>query len=154
MNKRASSTAKAVAKSVVYPDILGAITNGKRLNINVLQVAGATRPPAINAGSPFEAVVLLQNAAATDIDAVIQLILPETDLAGQRGRFSTKMTRPVRIGLRPGEVGFTTLPVMITHQAMPGKDYMFRLEIQVEQKERNNNRVRDENGGTPITIDT
>jgi hypothetical protein len=51
-------------------------------------------------------------------------------------------------------VGFTTLPVMITHQAAPGKDYALRLEVQVEQKERNNNRVRDENGGSPITVDT
>src|SRR5947208_3086703 len=109
MNKRTSTTIKAAAKVTVYPDILGAITNGKRVNIGVLQAAAATRPAATNAGSPFEAVVLLQNAAGTDIDAVIQLILPDKDLIGQRGRFSTKLTRPVRIGLRPGEVGFTTM---------------------------------------------
>src|SRR5260221_13190091 len=97
--KRSTSTVKAVN----YPDILGTITDGRRLNLDVLQVAVAVRPLAVNAGQPFEAIVLLQNAADTNVDAVLRLAVPDVDLAGQKGRFSTKLVKPIRVGLRPGE---------------------------------------------------
>ncbi len=152
MNRRSTQSMKAV-KPVNYPDVLGAITKGQRLNLDVLQVAVATRPPAIHAGAPFDAIVLLQNVASIDVDAVIRLSIPEMDLAGHRGRFGTKLTKPIRIGLRPGEVGAANMPVTTTHQTAPGNTYKLQLEIQVEQKQKGAVRVRDASGGTTLVLD-
>ncbi len=149
-NKRASLTTKA-AKPVNYPNVVSAITEGKALTLDVLQLAVATRPPAISAGKPFDAIVLLQNAANIDVDAVIRLLLPESDLAGKSGRFTTKLTRPIRIGLRPAEVGCTNMPIISHPQTAPGNGYKLQVEIQVEQKQRGAGRVRDQNGG--VTLD-
>jgi hypothetical protein len=143
---------KAV-KPVIYPDVLGAITNGLRFNLEPLQIAVATRPPAIHAGSAFDAIVLLQNTLDIDVDAVIRLLIPEIDLAGHRGRLSTKLVRPVRIGLRPGEVGCANMPIMTTHQTAPGNTYKLQLEIQVEPKQRGGTHVRDANGGTLLKFE-
>ena len=152
MNRRTPASASA-GKALVYPDILGAITDGRRLNVDVLQLAAAARPMTTNAGKPFDALLILQNAANVDVDAVIRLIPPETDLAGQRGHFSSKQTAPIRIGLRPGEVGCANLPIMSTVQAAPGDQYTLKIELQVEQKQRNPSRVRDASGGTLLHID-
>jgi hypothetical protein len=152
VNKRASQTMRAT-KPLSYPDVMGVITNGLHFNLDPLQLAVATRPPAMHAGSAFDAIVLLQNTVDVDVDAVIRLLIPEIDLAGHKGRFSTKLVRPVRIGLRPGEVGCTNMPIMSTHQTAPGNTYKLQLEIQVEQKQRGGTRVRDANGGTPLKIE-
>ncbi len=152
MNKRASQSMKAT-KPVNYPDVLGAITNGQRLNLDPLQVAVATRPPAIHAGSAFDAIVLLQNTVDVDVDAVIRLLIPEMDLAGHRGRLSTKLVRPIRIGLRPGEVGCANMPILTTHQTAPGNSYKLQVEVQVEQKQRGGTHVRDANGGATLVFE-
>jgi hypothetical protein len=152
VNKRASVTTKTV-KTVNYPDVLGAITGGQRLNLDVLQVAVSVRPPSVNAGTPFDAIVLLQNMASIDVDALIRLLVPEMDLAGHRGRFSTKLTRPIRIGLRPGEVGCANLPLLATHQTAPGGSYQLQVEIQAEQKQRGAVHVRDPKGGMPLSLE-
>jgi hypothetical protein len=116
-------------------------------------VAIAVRPSSISAGKPFEAVIVFQNAANIDVDAITQIIVPETDSAGNRGRFSTKQTAPLRIGLRPGEVGYATVPIISAHQTVPGPDYAVQIELVVEQKERGAVRVRDANGGIPFLLD-
>jgi hypothetical protein len=149
---RRSTTTVPPAKAVNYPDVLGAITGNQRLSVNALQVATAIRPPSVSAGSQIEAVVLLQNTLNIDVDAVIHIILPDTDLSGARGRFSTHMTKPVRIGLRAGEVGYATFPVSVGHQVTPSPDYVLEVDISVEQKGRLPSPVRDSNGGIPFDI--
>lgn len=134
--------------SKVYPDVLGTITNGQRLTLDPLQIAAAIHPDAISAGKSFEVIIVLQNTVEADVDAVVRPILPEKDLGGQAGRFTTKIVKPIRIGLRPGEVGYASLPTLVAHQTTPGKGYTVQIEIQVETKQRELVRVRNENGGT------
>src|SRR5262245_60584033 len=112
------------------------MTDGKHLSVDVLQVAIAVRPASISAGKPFEAVIVFQNAANIDVDALTKIIVPESDSGGNRGRFSTKQTAPLRIGLRAGEVGYATVPIVSAHQTVPGANYALQIEILVEQKER------------------
>jgi len=139
-----------VVKPVNYPNVLGAITDGKLLNLDLLQIAVGTRPVSVHAGAQFDALVILQNASSIDMDAVIRLLVPEMDLAGHSGRISTKLVRPVRIGLRPGEVGCANMPVLTTVQTTPGSGYKLQLEIHVEQKQRGAVRIRDEQGGPAL----
>lgn len=152
MNKRASLTTRAVAPTG-YPDILGMITNGKLFNIDALQVAVAPRPGSVNAGKPLEAIIFLQNALDVDVDALTRVIVPDTDAAGNKGRFSTKQTGPLRIGLRAGEVGYVTIPIVSAHNAAPGANYALQVELLVEQKVRGGNRRRNANGGAPFVLD-
>ncbi|MEP7287531.1 MAG: hypothetical protein ABI947_17370 [Chloroflexota bacterium] len=151
MNRR-TTTEKAV-KAVNYPDVLGVITNGKHLNLDVLQIAVATRPAAINAGKPFDALLFLQNASGGDVDAVLRLIVPEADSVGHKGRFSSKFTKPIRIGLRSGEVGCANLPILSTAQTTPGSGYTLQLDVQVESQQRGVPRVRDLSGGTIFDLE-
>lgn len=128
-----------------YPDVLGYLSQS-RADLEWLHAALAARPGEINAGKAFEVVVLLQNMVGVEIDAVLRLQLPERDLAGKVGRFSTPLNKVIRIGLRPGEVGFATLPAVVGHQAAPGK-YQVQVEITAESKAKATNRVRAIEGG-------
>jgi hypothetical protein len=143
VNKRASGTMGA-AKGPNYPDVVGAITGGKRLAVDALFVAVGSRPSQVAVGQPFEILVLLQNAVNADVDAVLKLTIPDK-------RFSTTVTKPLRIGLVAGEVGYATLPVSSTGQAKPGA-YNVTIEVQVEQKSRGATRVRDANGGSHFNL--
>jgi hypothetical protein len=148
-----SKQASAPVKMMNYPDVLGAITGGQRYTLGGLQVAVATRPDTVNAGKPLDAIILLQNTIGVEIDAVVHLIIPDKDHEGKPKRFSTKLLRPIRIGLRPGEVGYANLPFQVTHQVAPGEGYVAEVEVQAEQKGRGQaTRVRDANGGTHFEI--
>ncbi len=92
-----------------YPDILGAITNGARFNLDVVQFALAARPPQVAAGQTCELILLAQNASDADVDVMLQVELPERDQAKQKNTF-TAASAKLRIGLRPAEVGFVSLP--------------------------------------------
>ena len=92
------------------PDLLGAVTGGDRLNLDVMQCALGVRPSSIPAGKPFEAILLLQNASDVNVDVTAVVRLPEQDAKGKRNRFIVKRERLV-VGLRPAEVGYMTLPL-------------------------------------------
>ncbi len=136
-----------------YPDLLGAVTGGPRLNLDVVQGALAVRPFQAPAGQPFEVVFLLQNASDVDVDVVIAPVLPDKDAAGQKERFSLKSSK-LRIGLRPAEVGFMTLPVLSSAQTKPARGYTIGLNVEVKRvgKERPQ-RVRETNGGGRFNIE-
>jgi hypothetical protein len=151
VNKRASLTTKAIPTGN-YPDVLGAITNGKHLNVDVVQAALATRPSAVVAGKQFDALIILQNASNVDVDAVIRLSVPEVDRGGHKGRFSSTLTKPIRIGLRPAEVGVANLPLMCNQLTTPANDYQVHVELQIEQKQRGGLRIRDLTGGVPLDV--
>ncbi|HRE46474.1 MAG TPA: hypothetical protein PLD47_02010 [Aggregatilineales bacterium] len=136
-----------------YPDILGALSGGTRHSFDALQVAVSPRPVRVEGGKPFSIIVLLQNCLNVDIDAVIVPEFPEVDTAGKKNIITTKLMKPLRIGLRPGEVGYAELPLQVTHQATPGEGYQVGADITVEVKGRNPTRVRDANGGIPVVWD-
>ncbi|MCC7446169.1 MAG: hypothetical protein IT324_02075 [Anaerolineae bacterium] len=151
MNKRSTSTQSA-AKPFNFPDVLGTITEGQRLNMDAVQVAVATRPPHVAAGTTFDAILLVQNTADAEVDVSIRLIIPEMDLAGYRGRLSTRLDKPFRMALRPGEVGYASMPVTVNAQTAPGNAYTLQIEVQAEPKQKGAARVRDLLGGAPLNL--
>jgi hypothetical protein len=151
MNRRSTQTT-AKAEEVRYPDVLGRITGGTRFALESLQVAFGLSVETVSAGSPFEGVVVLQNTVNSDIDAVLRLVVPERDLGGQQDRFRTAMTRPLRIGLRAGEVGVLYWPIETHAQTAPGHQYSLQLDISVEHKARDVRPIRDSHGGVPFDI--
>ena len=55
--------------------LLGAVTGGERLNLDVVQCALGVRPSSVPAGKPFEAILLLQNASDVNVDVTAPDVL-------------------------------------------------------------------------------
>jgi hypothetical protein len=124
------------------PDVLGTITKGTRLTLDMADLAFGLRPTAITAGRPFDALLLVQNLCNSDIDAKIRLVIPDKDLKGTRGRFATNADKPIVIGLRAGEVGYVSLPVIANPQATPGSGYVMQINVEILRQEKNPTRTR------------
>ncbi|MBN1681788.1 MAG: hypothetical protein JW966_16025 [Anaerolineae bacterium] len=143
--------ARREESAVNYPDILGAITGGVRFNADVVQCALAVRPAQVSAGAFFETILLVQNASDIDVDVVVNPVLPERDAGNGRGRFMTKSSR-LRIGLRPAEVGFVSLPISTSPKTVLGADYQIGMDISIKRVGKRPQRVRDVNGGGGFLI--
>ncbi len=137
MNKRSSAQMPIMLN---YPDVLGWYST-QRQTIDALQVALAVRPTPVPAGKAVDIIVLLQNMLGGETDAVLRLVPPEKDLAGKPGRFTTPLQKVVRVGLRGGEVGYATLPMLVGHQAQAG-EYVVQVDVACEPKRRGMERVR------------
>jgi hypothetical protein len=137
--------------SVNYPDLLGAITGGVRLNLDVIQGALAVRPAQVAAGRFFEVILLLQNASDIDVDVLVEPVLPERDANNKKGMFLTKSTR-LRVGLRPAEVGFVTLPISTSPNTAVGTDYVLGMNVSIKRLDKHPQRVRAIDGGGGFMI--
>lgn len=140
-----------MAETVDYPDILGYVTNGARYNINVVQVALAVRPRVVRAGRPFEAILLIQNAADVDVDVTATLQLPETDAKKKPRRFITKSERLV-VGLRPAEVGYVQLPLSSLPDTAVSDAYKIGMAVEVKPLSKPR-RIRTPEGSSEITLE-
>lgn len=131
-----------------FPDVLGAITGGDRVNINVVQVALAIRPRVIRAGKPFETVLLVQNASDVAVDFVARVRLPEKDADGKKGRFVIKVDKLV-VGLEPAQVGYVILPISTLPDTAVSPDYTVSMDVQVKQADSSEKarRIRNTEGG-------
>lgn len=131
--------------SINYPDILGAITGGPRLNLDVIQCAVAVRPSPVPAGQPFDLILLVQNASDIDVDILVIPNMPEQDTAKHKERFTTKSPR-VRVGLRPAEVGFVSVSVLTSPITQPGPNYTAGFHLEIKRMEKKVQRVRTTGG--------
>lgn len=130
---------------VNYPDVLGAITGGARVSMDVLQMAGAVRPRLPAAGQTLELVLLVQNAGDTPVELAAELTLPELDARKQPGRFICDPPR-ARILLQPAEVGAAVFPVRVHPDTALANDYRarFSFDLKTPGKPR---RLRHPQGG-------
>lgn len=135
-----------------YPDILGYITEGRRFNLNVLQLALGVRPRVVRAGRSFEVILLVQNASDVNIDLQVNMELPERDAKKQKGKFQTGKNRLV-VGLRPAEVGYIKLPASCQPDTAVDDNYKISMEVKVKALEKPG-RIRNAEGGGGVFINT
>jgi hypothetical protein len=133
-----------------YPDILGYITHGKRINVNVIQAAVAIRPRIVRTGRNFAVIILIQNAADVDVDITVSFQLPEQDAARNKERFQTEKNR-LLIGLRPAEVGFVTLPAYAHPETAPSNAYKASVEISAKPLAKPQ-RIRSNDGAADFQL--
>jgi hypothetical protein len=137
---------------VNFPDVLGYITNGKRINNNVVQLASALRPRVVRAGRPFEMLLLVQNASDVALQVTATLKLPDKDAKGQRDRFVTKAGRLI-IDLEPAGVGLVILPLSSLPDTAPSADYKIGMDVKMTPaKKEKPSRVRTLEGGAEFDI--
>lgn len=134
-----------------YPDVLGHIAGEARHTAGSVQVAMAVRPQTVQAGHPFEVIMLIQNMADAAADVTVNLQLPEKDMDGKKGRFLAKSERLV-IGLEPAEVGYATLPVTTLPDTAVSDDYSIGMDIAVKALDKKPGRVRAAEGGAPLNL--
>lgn len=130
---------------VNYPDILGAISGGPRIELDAVQCAVTTRPDKVGLGQNFEVILLIQNTIDADVDVILEFALPQKDLNNQKGMIFAKATR-LQVGLRPSEVGYITMPAACSPKTAPGQ-YMVNFNIQVKRLSKAANRIRLPHGG-------
>lgn len=107
---------------VVYPDLLGAATNGQRLNLNAVQTALAVRPAAVAPGVPFEIIALLQNAADIPVQVTATLHLPKGFVAKKPQHTFT---------LAAAEAGYAVFVAACPPTTPPG-DHKLGVEIEAK----------------------
>ena len=136
-----------------YPDLLGIITGGERLNFDMIQCALATRPRQVSAGQNFEVLLLIQNATDIALDVTVNIKLPDRDAGGQKGRFASKRER-LLVGLHAAEVGYMHLPLACAPNTKPALNYEIGLDVKIDKVDRSQkpNSVRLPEGGGNVTL--
>lgn len=129
-----------------YPDLLGVITGGPRVNFEDIQCAVTTRPEKIGIGQNFEAILLIQSTVDVDVDVILEFEMPARDANNQKGMFFAKSTR-IQVGLQPAEVGYITMPAACSPKTTPANNYHIDFKIQAKRMVKQANRVRLPQGG-------
>jgi hypothetical protein len=134
----------------VYPDVLGAITGGTRINMDALQCALGIFPVRTYVNQPCELVLILQNM----VDQMMQIkVGVQTPTEDKQGRVVVMdvARKTISLGLRPGEVGALRVPIVSRPPTPPGTGYPVRVAVRYRIP-RPGRRVRPYSGGPPPTI--
>ena len=114
-----------------YPDILGEITGGQRLQIGVVDAAMSVRPRIVRAGETAEIILLLQNTSDVRVEVVAEPKVPARDAKGKTDKFTLKTSRMTAV-LSPAEVGYVSLPLYVLPDAAPENGYRVFFTISVK----------------------
>jgi len=133
-----------------FPDILGFITSGERLDIGTVQAAATSLPMSVKAGKSFRLLVALQNMVDSPVEMLVALTLPAADAGGKKNKFSAKTLR-ISVGMQPGEVGMLLLPVASAGDTTPGA-LRFPISISGVKALERGGRLRTPEGGSEIYL--
>lgn len=114
--------------TVDYPDVLGAITGGARLELDTLQAAVGVYPGKTMHGQPFEVLILLQSKLAQPHEVALALQLPLRDSDGNRLSFFVPR-KQIKVKLNPCEVGVVHLPVVVQPPTPPTRGYPLIVKL-------------------------
>jgi hypothetical protein len=131
----------------LYPDVLGAITNGSRIDMESLQCALGIFPRQTYINQPVELVLILQNMVDQNMQLKIGLQLPTEDRKGRPVVIDTPR-KTLSLGLRPGEVGVLRTPIVPRPPTPPAKKLPLRIAVRYRTPQPGR-RVRPIAGGPP-----
>lgn len=133
-----------------YPDLLGMITGGLRLNVQALQVAAATYPRIAAVGQPFESLILLQNACDKQIAVRVTLRLPRKDAGSGRANIVTPKDN-LTLNMQAGEVGLLHMPLVALQPTQPNSQLQIGVKIEVSVP-RGARQIRSPEGGRVASV--
>lgn len=134
----------------IYPDVLGQITGGPRINMGAMEVALGIYPNMAFINQPIELVVVMQNMVDQQLDLKLAIRLPTADNSGSVVVIETaKPSLSMSIG--PGEVGVLRLPMITRAPTKPTKDLPVRVALRFRVKE-NAGFIRPPGGGAPASV--
>jgi hypothetical protein len=136
--------------NVMYPDVLGAITGGRRVGTEHIQYAVGLFPARIYLNQPLELFVVLQSMINTKMQVKVEVKLPTSDRNGEKVFIEAAKTSSVT-ELKPAEAGLLHLP-MVVHpptKAGPRFPIYVRVTTSVPQGAKV---VRHPDGGPPPSV--
>lgn len=134
----------------LYPDVLGAVTGGARINMEKLQCALGVSSRQVFLNQPFEAVLVMQSMIDQPLQVKVAMRLPTTDKKGSVVVLDTPKAQ-VSMTMQPGEVGVLRLPVIPRPPTPPGKDFPLRIAVRFRASD-NAQFVRPPGGGAPPSV--
>jgi hypothetical protein len=134
----------------LYPDVLGAVTGGSRINMEKLQCALGVSSRQVFVNQPFEAVLVLQSMIDQPLNLKVAMRLPTTDKKGSVVVLDTPKSQ-ISMTLQPGEVGVLRLPIIARPPTSPGKDFPVRIAIRFRASDKAQF-VRPPGGGAPPSV--
>ena len=113
----------------MYPDVLGAISGGVRVDMDVLQCAPGIFPSQAFINQPFELILLLQNMMDQAIPVTVTLHLPNQDRNGNPLVIDTPAPVPPQ-PLQGAEVGVLRVPMVVYPPSLPGLEIPVGVQVQ------------------------
>ena len=93
----------------IYPDVLGVISGGTRIDMDQLQCALGIFPEHTYINQPVELVLILQNMIDQPMQIKVGIQTPTVDRKGSPVVIDMPK-KTVTVGLRAGEVGMLRMP--------------------------------------------
>ncbi|MDL5055799.1 hypothetical protein QQ056_19915 [Oscillatoria laete-virens NRMC-F 0139] len=134
----------------LYPDVLGAITGGSRINLESLQIAVGVFPRQAYLNQPIEIIVIVQSLIDQPIQAKIAIQLPIKSADGQQIQVSAPQ-KMFEIMMKPGEVGVLRMPIIAEAPTPPGDNYPVRVAIR-HRPVKPGQAMRSPAGGAPASV--
>jgi hypothetical protein len=134
----------------LYPDVLGAITGGTRINMDQLQVALGIFPQRTYLNQPVEMVLILQNMVDETMQIKVGVQLPSEDKKGNPVVMDTPR-KTLSLSLRPGEVGVLRTPIVPRPPTPPGTKFPVRVAVRFRTA-KPGRAIRSPAGGAPPSI--
>ena len=133
-----------------YPDVLGQITGGPRINMEVVEVALGVYPKRAYLNQPVELVIVLQNMVNKKLQLKIAVRTPNND--PQDNIVIIEVGKPqVSFSLEAGEVGVLRMPIVGRPPTRPNKGLPVRVAIRYRVPE-DAEEVRPTGGGAPPSV--
>lgn len=133
-----------------YPDVLGAITGGARINMDKIQVALGIFPRRTVINQPVEVIIILQNMVNQPMQIKVGIQLPNEDKQGEPMVIDLPK-KTLSLGLRPGEVGVLRVPVVPLPPTKPGNGVPVRVAVRYRTPAEGQ-AVRPPGGGAPPSV--
>lgn len=134
----------------IYPDVLGAITDGPRINMDALECVMGVYPRMAYINQPIEIVMVLQSMVDQEINLKAAIRVPTTDRKGNVIIIETAKPQVAKT-LKPGEVAVLRMPIIARPPTQPGKDFPVRIAIRYRVS-GNPKYVRPPGGGAPPSV--
>jgi len=134
----------------LYPDVLGAITGGPRVNMEDIECALGVFPRRAYLNQPLEVVIVLQSMIDVPAQLKIGIRIPTKDREGEVAIIDTEKST-VSVSLDAGEVGVFRIPLIARPPTHAGKDFPVRIAIRYRAPE-NRKMIRPTGGGVPPTM--
>ena len=134
----------------LYPDVLGAIAGGLRIDIEPLQVAVGVFPRRAYINQPVEVIVIMQSQIDQPVDVRVALNLPSKDDDGSPVSLSTPK-KQVSFTMSPGEAGVLRMPVVPIIPTLPAENLPIGVDIQARAA-RNGNMIRTPTRSAPPSV--
>lgn len=135
---------RKATQNLTYPDVLGMLSAGARLNTEAVQAAMGIYPTKVAPGQSFEILILLQNIYDQKSEGTVAVHVPKKDSAGNPLSIFIAQEH-IHVSLGPGEVGMLHIPVTPQIGTPPAEHYPVSVSLDIHKPR--GKIIRDPSGG-------